>query len=146
MVTEGGSEVQSATKSGYLVKQGVNPLAEKKFRVAKSGAASLGHAAVSSTYATNFIEFSTNFFTSGGKYRNWKKRYFVLTGTTVRYYVNEGDAAARGEIDLATGRGVRQRHHCSLEWPKEAKEGISFGLSTEGRTFYLYGTDKEDIE
>lgn len=52
---------------------------------------------------------------------------------------------ARGTIDLTAGRGVRKRQHCSLEWPKEAKNGLSFGLSTERRTYYLYGTDKEEI-
>lgn len=83
---------------------------------------------------------------SGGKYRNWKKRYFVFEGTTLQYFVNKGDAVARGNIDLSSGRGVRKRFQCSLEWPKEAKNGLCFGLATEGRTYYLYGTDKTEIE
>ena len=64
----------------------------------------------------------------------------------MQYFANKGDAVARGVIDLTAGRGVRQKHHCTLEWPKDAKKGVCFGLSTEGRTFYLYGPDKDDIE
>ena len=85
-------------------------------------------------------------YISGGKYRNWKKRYFVLRGNNVEYFVNEGDAAARGNIDLSLARGVRKRSQCALEWPKDAKNGLCFGLATENRTFYLYGTDKKEIE
>lgn len=69
----------------------------------------------------------------------------MLSGTTVQYFVNKGDAVARGQIDLTAGRGVRKRKQCSLEWPKEAKNGLCFGLSTEDRTYYLYGTDKGDV-
>ena len=84
--------------------------------------------------------------TSGGKYRSWKKRYFVFKDSSVQYFINKGDVVARGTIDLSQGRGVRKRHQCSLEWPKEAKNDLSFGLSTEGRTYYLYGTDKTEIQ
>lgn len=82
----------------------------------------------------------------GGKYRNWKKRYFVLKGTSIQYFVNQGDAVARGNIDLTKARGVRKRNHCALDWPKDAKNGLCFGISTEERTYYLYGTDKTEIE
>ena len=64
----------------------------------------------------------------------------------MEYYTNEGDTAARGTIDLAEGRGVRQREHCSLEWPKDAKNGLCFGLSTEARTYYIYGTSEADVQ
>ena len=59
--------------------------------------------------------------------------------------MNEGDASAKGIISLAEARGVRVRQHCTVEWHKDAKSGLSFGLSTEGRTYYLYGTDREEI-
>ena len=85
-------------------------------------------------------------FLKGGKYRNWKKRYFVFKGSSLQYFVNEGDTVAKGNIDLVAGLGVRKRNQCSLEWPKDAKNGLCFGLATENRTYYLYGTDKTEIE
>ena len=84
-------------------------------------------------------------YVAGGSYRNWKRRHFVLKENTLSYYVNEGDVIPKGKIDLSTGRGVRIRQHCQLEWPSEAKPGLSFGLATESRTFYLYGNDKAAI-
>ena len=123
MATPAEIETTTEIKSGYLVKQG---------------------ACFTNCYICTIVQQVQIYF-AGGKYRNWKKRYFVLSGTTVQYYVNKGDAVAKGQIDLSAGRGVRKRHQCSLEWPKDAKNGLCFGLSTEGRTYYLYGTDKSDI-
>ena len=70
----------------------------------------------------------------------------MFKGDTVEYYVNEGDVVSKGNIDLSMGRGVRKRHQCALEWPKDAKNGLCFGLATEQRTYYLYGKDKAEIE
>lgn len=83
---------------------------------------------------------------AGGQYRSWKKRYFVLHGTTLSYYKQEGDPESRGDIDLTTGRGVRRKDRCLLEeWPKQAKSSLSFSVATESRTYYLYGADKEEV-
>ena len=83
---------------------------------------------------------------AGGVYRNWKKRYFVLCGTTLTYYAREEDTESKGVVDLTTGRGVRTKDQCTLEdWPKEAKASLTFGVATESRTYYLYGTDKEEV-
>ena len=85
---------------------------------------------------------------AGGSYRNWKKRYFSLKGTNLSYYKTKDDASPKGEIDLKTGRGVRNKKHCSseLDWPQEAKAALSFGLATKSRTYYLYGSDKAEIQ
>ena len=85
-------------------------------------------------------------FFKGGKYRKWKKRYFVFKGSSLQYFANKGDTVAKGNIDLGEGLGIRKRNQCSLEWPKDAKNGLCFGLATENRTYYLYGTDKTEIE
>lgn len=70
----------------------------------------------------------------------------MLKGTTLCYYKAKDEATPKGQIDLTSGRGVRNKKHCSgLEWPKEAKAALSFGVATESRTYYLYGTDKEDV-
>lgn len=84
--------------------------------------------------------------TSGGSYRSWKKRYFILSDASLKYYTKEGDNTPKKVIDLKQGRGIRNRKQCELEWPKDAKPGLSFGLATENRTFYLYGEDKDAVK
>ena len=86
-------------------------------------------------------------FGIGGQYRNWKKRYFVLKGTTLTYSVKEDDAEPKGVIDLTKGRGVRAKNQTQgLEWPDEAKNSVAFGLAIEGRTYYLFGTDVQEVK
>ena len=83
----------------------------------------------------------------GGQYRNWKKRYFVLKNTTLSYYNKEGDEKTKGDIDLTKGRGVRSKKQTQgLEWPDDAKHSLAFGLAVEGRTYYFYGSDAEEIK
>ncbi|KAL5481861.1 hypothetical protein EMCRGX_G022121 [Ephydatia muelleri] len=84
-------------------------------------------------------------FKQGGAYRNWKKRYFVLKGSTLSYYNAPNEQQAKGEIDLKTGRGVRPKSKCTLEWPSAAKANLCFGVATDSRTYYIYGTDKADV-
>ncbi len=81
----------------------------------------------------------------GGSYRSWKKRYFVLKEATLEYYTKENDKAPQKSIDLKTGRGIRTRNQCDLEWPDKAKPGRCFGIALESRTFYLYGDDAAAI-
>jgi len=85
---------------------------------------------------------------TGGSYRNWKKRYFVLQDSTLCYYAKEGDATPKGTIDLVSGRGVRTKEQCkSVEkWPKDAKDDMTFGLAMNDRTFFIYGKDKEEVK
>ena len=84
--------------------------------------------------------------TAGGSYRNWKKRYFILSDASLKYYTKEGDNTPKKVIDLKQGRGIRNRKQCELEWPKDAKPGLSFGLATDTRTYYLYGDDKAAVK
>ena len=53
----------------------------------------------------------------------------------------------RGTIDLTTGRGVRSKIQCKSveQWPKDAKDSVTFGLSVESRTYFLYGFDVEEV-
>ena len=70
-----------------------------------------------------------------------------MKSDTLLYYCKEDDPEPKGIIDLTEGRGVRNKNKThGLEWPDEAKDKLSFGLAIEGRTFYLYGTDPEDIK
>ena len=84
---------------------------------------------------------------AGGQYRNWKKRHFILKDTALSYYAKEGDETPKGLIDLTKGRGVRTKNQTDgLEWPDEAKHSLAFGLAVEGRTYYFYGADKEEVK
>ncbi len=85
---------------------------------------------------------------AGGSYRNWKKRYFILVDSSLSYYKKQDDVISKGTIDLTTGRGIRSKEQCaSVEvWPKEAKDNVTFGLSVESRTYFLYGNDKDDVK
>ena len=87
------------------------------------------------------------FYILGGLYRNWKKRFFILKGTSLLYYKNEGDASPKKTIDLTTGRGVRSKAHTKeVQWPDNAKNSITFALAVEGRTYYFYGTDASEVK
>ena len=88
-------------------------------------------------------------FASGGSYRNWNRRYFVLRKSTFSYYVSEGDRVPKGTIDLTKGRGIRSKEQCRLdeqEWPRAAKRNVAFGLAVENRTYYIYGYDQVAVE
>lgn len=83
---------------------------------------------------------------TGGSFKNWKIRYFVLRKNCLEYYKEEKDEVPKGTIDLTTGRGVRTRDQCVLEWPEKAKPGRCFGLAVKNRTFYFYGDDRGAVE
>ncbi len=67
--------------------------------------------------------------------------------TALTYYVKEGDDKPKGVIDLMEGRGVRSKNQTDgLEWPGEAKNKLAFGLAVEGRTYYFYGSDVQEVK
>eukprot|EP00731_Ephydatia_muelleri_P016371 Em0009g795a len=71
---------------------------------------------------------------------------FVLKGTRLLYYKEKDDPQSKGEIDLTTGLGVRDKNNCHLgEWPDGAQYYLLLGVATESRTYFLYGTDKKDV-
>ena len=93
------------------------------------------------------VEYVT--FATGGSYRNWKMRYFVLRKSTLTYYAVEGDKKPKAVIDLTKGRGVRSKCHCFLldeDWPTEATEDMAFGLAVTDRTYHMYGCDIAAVE
>lgn len=84
-------------------------------------------------------------YAGGGFSGSWKRRYFVLEQLTLRYFSSPG-SDQRGVINLAEGRGVRQRDQCKVDWPYEAKNHLCFGIATESRTYYLYATDMQSVQ
>lgn len=86
-------------------------------------------------------------WSAGGVYRTWKKRHFVLEGTSLRYYKKEGDSDPKGTVDLTQGRGVRTKDETNgVEWPDAAKNKLAFGLAVTGRTYYFYGSDPKEVK
>ena len=89
--------------------------------------------------------YTTHYHTAtGGKLRNWKRRYFVLDSSTLKYYKKETDKKPEGKLDLTTGRGVRTQDQCKVDWPEGTDEGLRFGIAIEGRTFYFYTDDSDE--
>ena len=66
----------------------------------------------------------------------------MLSNVDLKYFKREGASTPKNVIDLKQGRGVRNQDLCDLVWPNDAKTGLSFGLATDKRTYYLYGNDK----
>lgn len=84
---------------------------------------------------------------TGGSYRNWKTRHFVLTETTLHYYKTPDDPKEKGSIDLTTGRGIRtMKYTQGIEWPDDVKANYAFAIATENRTYYMYGTSSKEIQ
>ena len=86
----------------------------------------------------------------GAEYRTWKKRYFVLKDTTIIYYANKGDTLEKGRIDLTKGYGIRDKIQTmgmgGVNWPPNVDRCVSFGIAVEGRTYYLYGEDIDEVK
>lgn len=82
----------------------------------------------------------------GVKNASFKKRYFILSGTTLTYYENDKTKKPSGEIDLTKGIGVREKEDCSstVTWPKRI-DILCFGVATTVRTFYLAGEDMAEV-
>ena len=73
----------------------------------------------------------------GGKMKNWRRRWFSLTGKSIHYYVNENKNTHKGSIPLRqaqvhqTGGGVT---------------AYSFIIATPQRDFFLSCENEEDRE
>lgn len=72
----------------------------------------------------------------GGKYKNWKKRWFILKGDTIYYFKTVKDNEQTGEIKL-DGR-------CSATMDPPKKGKFYFSIKTPTRTYFIF-SDKEDI-
>jgi hypothetical protein len=83
---------------------------------------------------------------AGGAGGGWKRRYFVLENSTLRYFKTEESTKPKGCVELTEGRGVRERDQCKIEWPSEAKKELCFGLAIESRTYYIYATDMQSVQ
>lgn len=81
---------------------------------------------------------------------SWRKSYFALKGTKLLYTKQEGDNLAKpeGEVDLTSARGVRSKEECAktVQWPDDIKEEQCFGVAVETGTYYLIGTDEENVK
>jgi len=77
------------------------------------------------------------FLTKQGKVRkNWKKRYCVLTPTSLQYFKSKGDTKAAGSVPVV-GASVDSVSK------KDTGKDYCFSITTTGRTFLMY-SESED--
>ena len=96
-------------------------------------------------YMIIYLKLCSKFcFIGGHQYRSWKKLYFQLNANTLKYCISdhEGDLESRREIDLTEGKRIRQKK-CTGVF---TKPDVFFGIIVEGRTYYMYGTDEEELK
>ncbi|KAL7718382.1 PH domain-containing protein [Entamoeba marina] len=77
----------------------------------------------------------------GGKWKSWKRRFFVLKDRKLWYFENEKSTTAKGWIDLPPGTDVKDES----ERPKK----LAFSINSRGvkglRTFHLTVDTEEDF-
>eukprot|EP00053_Salpingoeca_punica_P000223 m.27821 g.27821 ORF g.27821 m.27821 type:complete len:323 (-) comp10152_c0_seq1:432-1400(-) len=82
----------------------------------------------------------------GGKRRNWKKRFFVLAGSDLKYYPSKEDRKKElGHIDLSKSMGVNK----ILDYRSAvvaAEQKNVFTIGTPGRTYFLAALSEVDLE
>jgi hypothetical protein len=68
--------------------------------------------------------------------RSWKRRWFVLTGSTLYYFKSKGDAEAAGAIPL---------QRCTVHVNRAKKYSFEVGTQ-QNRTFYLQAEDQTTMD
>eukprot|EP00037_Helgoeca_nana_P017677 m.167390 g.167390 ORF g.167390 m.167390 type:complete len:429 (-) comp24098_c0_seq1:791-2077(-) len=97
-------------------------------------------AAVEVVFATNDFLMSGWLWKEGGRWRNWKRRWFELTTISFSYYdVPEGKVL--GDIPVRSGTVI--------EWEQEAtkrKMRYSFHVMTPSRVYHVYTPEKAEFD
>jgi len=71
-----------------------------------------------------------------GGWKNWKKRWFVLKGTTLFYFKTKKDKDVTGTIELDASSTIQ---------PEPKKKGkYCFSVGTKTRVFFMYPDSKEE--
>ena len=66
----------------------------------------------------------------GGRWKSWRRRYFVLAAGLLRYYRREGDEEPAGSISLASSGHIRGVAHRGVR--------NAFQVQTPSRTYVMY--------
>jgi hypothetical protein len=74
----------------------------------------------------------------GGSIKTWKKRWLVLSGNTLNYYVKQNDTKSKGTITLDPSMKAKLTT-C-------AKSSNAFSIETAGREYIMYPKDKTKEE
>lgn len=73
----------------------------------------------------------------GGKVKTWKKRWFLLKGSSLYYYKSKRDNDVTGAIELTKESFVKR---------EEKKKKYAFSVGTTKRVFYMYPDTQSDQE
>jgi len=66
----------------------------------------------------------------GGSWKSWKKRYFVIEGTKLKYYKNEKDTVPKGVVNLELSSNIK-----ATQIPK-FKNKPAFQIQTPSRIYF----------
>lgn len=82
-------------------------------------------------------------YKKGAKRRNWKRRWFVLSGKTLRYFPSSDKMKEPlGEIDL--GKAVEVHKEFVAEGPVDQR--YMFSIATPGRTYFMAAHSEAELE
>eukprot|EP00035_Acanthoeca_spectabilis_P014218 m.270542 g.270542 ORF g.270542 m.270542 type:complete len:347 (-) comp16082_c0_seq1:33-1073(-) len=107
---------------------------------ANLGQGGRGEAAVEVVFATNDFLGSGWLWKEGGRWRNWKRRWFELTTISFTYY-DEPEGKVLGDIPVRSGTVIEWEHEIVKKTMR-----YSFQITTPGRVYYIYTTDKAEFD
>ena len=84
---------------------------------------------------SNMIPTHEGWYTKLGQaFKTWKRRWFVLQGSTISYYTSPG-SKLNGTISLENSK---------IQQDKESKKSFSFTIITPNRTYYIVTNSEEE--
>ena len=66
----------------------------------------------------------------GGSWKSWKKRFFVIDGTKLKYFKNEKDSNPKGVVNLELSSNIKATQVAKY------KNKPAFQIQTPSRTYY----------
>jgi hypothetical protein len=73
----------------------------------------------------------------GGVVRNWKRRWFVIRGLMLHYYVNEG-GLQKGTVELPDARRIERAPECKFQ--------PALKIEMPKRTYYMVCDTMEEVD
>jgi hypothetical protein len=80
----------------------------------------------------------------GGRFKNWKKRYFVLNSNTLYYYKREEDKEPKGAISLKNCI-ISFLDHDQTKNEGKTPEPFSVKIRSPFRAYWLCGDNEKEL-